>query len=99
MAEAERKYPLPERLRCDTNYTLPKPQLCYFEDFVDNSEELPFIPKMHPSRRRSLFSLGSATLADCHPYQHEVDQLNLERFRENLALVRCLLAQTHTPSS
>ena len=65
----------------DTNYTLPKPQMSHFEDFVDYSEDLPCIPKTHPSRRRSLFNLGNTS---AHPYQPEIDQLNLEGFKDQL---------------
>lgn len=43
---------LPEKYASDTNYTLEKPQK-HFEDFIDNSSSLPFIPKLqnHGSRR------------------------------------------------
>ncbi len=36
---------LPTKYANDTNYTLPKPQKM-FEDFIDNSEGIPFIPKL-----------------------------------------------------
>jgi len=79
--QEKRRFPLPERLESDSNYTLEKPQK-YFDDFIDNSESLPFIPKIQRkgSSGFSLFMSQTSDPVTSHPYYPEIKSLSLESF-------------------